>query len=133
MVRIRCKQLLSQSGVVISQGKTELCCRAVLAIYFSQLCALAFRLSFRCLQKLPARCSLSNEVSFVTRNSASDHVYIRDLGHIEYNMLYNVCRFSSLDGRKEKVMFDKITSRISKLCYGLKEDYVDAVRRAMKC
>ena len=33
------------------------------------------------------------------------------------------------DGRKEKVMFDKITSRISKLCYGLKEDYVDPVRR----
>ncbi len=41
--------------------------------------------------------------------------------------------FSSLDGRKEKVMFDKITSRISKLCYGLKEDYVDPVRRTIKC
>ena len=32
-----------------------------------------------------------------------------------------------LDGRKEKVMFDKITSRISKLCYGLNQDYVDPV------
>ena len=31
------------------------------------------------------------------------------------------------DGRKEKVMFDKITSRISKLCYGLNQDHVDAV------
>ncbi|XP_028404847.1 ribonucleoside-diphosphate reductase large subunit-like [Dendronephthya gigantea] len=36
------------------------------------------------------------------------------------------------DGRKEKVMFDKITSRISKLCYGLKEDYVDPVDITMK-
>ncbi|XP_013779959.1 ribonucleoside-diphosphate reductase large subunit-like [Limulus polyphemus] len=29
------------------------------------------------------------------------------------------------DGRKEKVMFDKITSRIQKLCYGLNMDFVD--------
>ncbi|CAB3984037.1 ribonucleoside-diphosphate reductase large subunit, partial [Paramuricea clavata] len=36
------------------------------------------------------------------------------------------------DGRKENVMFDKITSRISKLCYGLKEDYVDPVDITMK-
>ena len=35
--------------------------------------------------------------------------------------------YSLLDGRKEKVMFDKITSRISKLCYGLNQDYVDPV------
>ena len=31
------------------------------------------------------------------------------------------------DGRREKVMFDKITSRISKLCYGLNGDFVDPV------
>ncbi|XP_062574926.1 ribonucleoside-diphosphate reductase large subunit-like, partial [Saccostrea cucullata] len=29
------------------------------------------------------------------------------------------------DGRQEKVMFDKITSRIQKLCYGLHPDFVD--------
>lgn len=29
------------------------------------------------------------------------------------------------DGRKETIMFDKITSRIQKLCYGLNMDYVD--------
>lgn len=29
------------------------------------------------------------------------------------------------DGRKELVHFDKITSRITKLCYGLNEEYVD--------
>ena len=31
------------------------------------------------------------------------------------------------DGRKECVMFDKITSRISKLCYGLNKDFIDPV------
>ena len=29
------------------------------------------------------------------------------------------------DGRKEKVHFDKITSRIRKLCYGLNENFVE--------
>ncbi|KAG1147879.1 hypothetical protein G6F37_003712 [Rhizopus arrhizus] len=36
------------------------------------------------------------------------------------------------DGRKEKVLFDKITSRISKLCYGLNEDYVIPVKISQK-
>lgn len=36
------------------------------------------------------------------------------------------------DGRKEKVMFDKITSRISKLCYGLNMDFVDPAKITMK-
>ena len=31
------------------------------------------------------------------------------------------------DGRKECVMFDKITSRISKLCYGLNKDFIEPV------
>ena len=31
------------------------------------------------------------------------------------------------DGRKENVMFDKITSRISKLCYGLNLDFIEPV------
>ena len=31
------------------------------------------------------------------------------------------------DGREEIVHFDKITSRISKLCYGLNQDFVDPV------
>jgi len=29
------------------------------------------------------------------------------------------------DGRQEPVHFDKITSRIQKLCYGLDMDYID--------
>ena len=35
------------------------------------------------------------------------------------------------DGRKEAVKFDKITARISKLCYGL-DNLVDPVKVAMK-
>lgn len=31
------------------------------------------------------------------------------------------------DGRREEVKFDKITARITKLCYGLNAEYVDAV------
>lgn len=36
------------------------------------------------------------------------------------------------DGRQEKVMFDKITSRISKLCYGLHADFVDPAAITLK-
>ncbi|AEN03641.1 ribonucleotide reductase [Yokapox virus] len=36
------------------------------------------------------------------------------------------------DGRKENIMFDKITSRIKKLCYGLDMDHIDPVNIAMK-
>ncbi|RKP16546.1 hypothetical protein ROZALSC1DRAFT_31533, partial [Rozella allomycis CSF55] len=36
------------------------------------------------------------------------------------------------DGRREKVAFDKITARISKLCYGLDTNYVDACEIAQK-
>ena len=35
------------------------------------------------------------------------------------------------DGRKESVKFDKITARISKMCYGLNPS-VDSVKIAMK-
>ncbi|KAJ3089976.1 Ribonucleoside-diphosphate reductase large subunit [Quaeritorhiza haematococci] len=36
------------------------------------------------------------------------------------------------DGRKERVAFDKITSRINKLCYGLDMNYVDPAQIAQK-
>lgn len=36
------------------------------------------------------------------------------------------------DGRKEAVAFDKITSRISKLCYGLDPAFVEPVVIAQK-
>jgi hypothetical protein len=31
----------------------------------------------------------------------------------------------SVDGRKERVQFDKITARVSRLCYGLDPDHID--------
>ena len=36
------------------------------------------------------------------------------------------------DGRKEPVHFDKITSRIEKLCYGLDMEYIDAPSITLK-
>ncbi|MFK8136804.1 MAG: ribonucleoside-diphosphate reductase subunit alpha [Bdellovibrionales bacterium] len=36
------------------------------------------------------------------------------------------------DGRREPVQFDKITARISKLCYGLSQEYVDSAEVAKK-
>ncbi|AGY98756.1 CPXV083 protein [Cowpox virus] len=36
------------------------------------------------------------------------------------------------NGYKENVMFDKITSRIRKLCYGLNMDHIDPIKIAMK-
>ncbi|XP_012670976.1 ribonucleoside-diphosphate reductase large subunit [Clupea harengus] len=36
------------------------------------------------------------------------------------------------DGRQERIMFDKITSRIQKLCYGLNSDFVDPTQITMK-
>ncbi|XP_044732830.1 ribonucleoside-diphosphate reductase large subunit isoform X2 [Chrysoperla carnea] len=36
------------------------------------------------------------------------------------------------DGRKEEIHFDKITSRLQKLCYGLNMDYVDPVAITLK-
>ena len=36
------------------------------------------------------------------------------------------------DGREEKVHFDKITSRIEKLCYGLDMDYIDPTQITVK-
>lgn len=36
------------------------------------------------------------------------------------------------DGRKERVQFDKITARVSRLCYGLDSDHVDAATITQK-
>ena len=37
-----------------------------------------------------------------------------------------------LDGRKERVQFDKITARVSRLCYGLDPEHVDPTAITMK-
>lgn len=36
------------------------------------------------------------------------------------------------NGTKEPVQFDKITARITKLCYGLNSDFVDPITVAQK-
>jgi hypothetical protein len=38
----------------------------------------------------------------------------------------------STDGRRERVIFDKITARISRLAYGLNLDFVDPAAVAQK-
>lgn len=43
------------------------------------------------------------------------------------DLLMVFCCSYRADGRKEEVHFDKITSRIQKLCYGLNMDFVDPV------
>jgi ribonucleoside-diphosphate reductase subunit M1 len=40
--------------------------------------------------------------------------------------------FFSLDGREERVIFDKVTARIAKLCYNLDMNYVDPAEIAQK-
>ncbi len=37
-----------------------------------------------------------------------------------------------VDGRQERVQFDKITARVSRLCYGLDMDHVDPVAITQK-
>lgn len=37
------------------------------------------------------------------------------------------------NGKREEVSFDKITSRIKKLCYGLNDKFVDPVRVLVWC
>jgi ribonucleoside-diphosphate reductase subunit M1 len=38
----------------------------------------------------------------------------------------------STDGNKERVQFDKITARVSRLCYGLDAEHVDAAAITQK-
>jgi ribonucleoside-diphosphate reductase subunit M1 len=38
----------------------------------------------------------------------------------------------SADGRKERVQFDKITARVSRLCYGLDPEHIDAAAITQK-
>ena len=38
----------------------------------------------------------------------------------------------SPDGRKERVQFDKITARVSRLCYGLDPEHIDAAAITQK-
>ena len=64
--------------------------------------------------------------------------------HLCYRRLYKLTRLRhcdaewketnifSLDGRKERVQFDKITARVVRLCYGLDPEHVDAAAITQK-
>jgi hypothetical protein len=56
-------------------------------------------------------------------------VRITDKHCIIYTSLTLTC---TSDGRKERVQFDKITARVSRLCYGLDPDHVDPAAITMK-
>lgn len=45
---------------------------------------------------------------------------------------HNMLMHTLLDNRKERVQFDKITARVSRLCYGLDADHVDAAAITQK-
>lgn len=55
--------------------------------------------------------------------------FSRTKEHLKEKLSYSIPFMTQciLDGRKEEVYFDKITSRIQKLCYGLNMDYVNPV------
>lgn len=54
------------------------------------------------------------------------HVILRN------GLIHSDTDFPSLDGRKERVQFDKITARVSRLCYGLDPDHIDAAAITQK-
>ncbi|KAJ1342201.1 ribonucleoside-diphosphate reductase large subunit [Batrachochytrium salamandrivorans] len=49
-----------------------------------------------------------------------------------HHQITNACTYIYTDGRRERVAFDKITSRINKLCYGLDMNYIDPTEVAQK-
>jgi hypothetical protein len=49
-----------------------------------------------------------------------------------YHLETQDLRVNSLDGRKERVQFDKITARVSRLCYGLDPEHIDAAAITQK-
>lgn len=51
------------------------------------------------------------------------------LHHIQYSKAISN---EYVDGRKERVQFDKITARVSRLCYGLDAEHVDAAAITQK-
>ena len=62
----------------------------------------------------------------------SSRMYVVKRGKIVLQLVPKTANYQSyiyftVDGKKEPVLFDKITSRISKLCYGLNQDFIDPV------
>ena len=68
---------------------------------------------------LPLQCSFTSEVCFNPRLA-------KHLCHLPTDTTV------STDGRKERVQFDKITARVSRLCYGLDPEHIDAAAITQK-
>jgi len=54
-------------------------------------------------------------------------LYVIKRGGLQFLVAMTVLNIFISDGRQEEVHFDKITSRIQKLCYNLNMDFVDPV------
>jgi hypothetical protein len=52
--------------------------------------------------------------------------------YVYLRLLYKTAAHFAPDGRKERVQFDKITARVSRLCYGLDPDHIDAAAITQK-
>lgn len=52
--------------------------------------------------------------------------------HFDLNCVFVNHSNPWIDGRQERVQFDKITARVSRLCYGLDTDHVDPVAITQK-
>jgi hypothetical protein len=76
-----------------------------------------------------------------TPNKHHEHLYIPSPSclstsevSIEFRVELNCPELTvvAADGRKERVQFDKITARVSRLCYGLDPEHVDAAAITQK-
>jgi len=71
-------------------------------------------------------------LSFCTRFSSTNRDSERDLAIEMSRQSSSKMVVLKRDGRQETVHFDKITSRIDKLCYGLESDYIDSTAITLK-
>jgi len=61
------------------------------------------------------------------KSMKTSKLYVIKRGKLACTIVAIVLNIFISDGRQEEVHFDKITSRIQKLCYNLNMDFVDPV------
>lgn len=64
--------------------------------------------------------------------SPSSHTPLHSTLQLKSSSQRYITNLRLVDGRKERVQFDKITARVSRLCYGLDADHVDAAAITQK-
>lgn len=65
-----------------------------------------------------------------TRSSRCHHVRV-ETRYVQ-SLSFVTIAYRNIDGRKERVQFDKITARVSRLCYGLDPEHIDAAAITQK-